>query len=213
MLLILARATHAEPARMIDYLKTENRILRSKLPKRVSLTPAERERLVHRGKPLGSKIKESITIVHPRTFARWVNGETKSIGRRKPQSKGGRPREPEEVRQLVIQMAKENAWGLGRIMGELKKLGLRISKGTVRNILQENGFDLGPNRGEGSWDEFLRMHAKTLWACDFFSKKAWTLGGLVEYFVLFFIQPHHAAGAHRRDFTQPRRPVNGSAGA
>jgi len=33
------------------------------------------------------------------------------------------------------------------------------------------------------------MHAKTLWACDFFSKKVWTLGGLVEYFVLFFIQP------------------------
>jgi len=40
-----------------------------------------------------------------------------------------------------------------------------------------------------SWDEFIKMHAKTLWACDFFSKKVWTLGGLVEYFVLFFIQP------------------------
>jgi hypothetical protein len=26
-------------------------------------------------------------------------------------------------------------------------------------------------------------------ACDFFSKKVWTLGGLVEYFVLFLIQP------------------------
>jgi len=199
LLLILARATHAELARMIDYLKTENRILRSKLPKRVSLTPAERERLVRRGKPLGSKIKELITIVTPRTFARWVKGETNPVGRRKPPSKGGRTRKPEEVRQLVVQMARENAWGLGRIMGELKKLGLSISKGTVRNILKENGFDPGPRRGEGSWDEFLRMHAKTLWACDFFSKRVWTLGGLVEYFVLFFIQPHHAASAHRGD--------------
>ena len=28
---------------------------------------------------------------------------------------------------------------------------------------------------------------ETLWATDFFSKKVWTMGGLVEFFVLFFI--------------------------
>jgi len=65
----------------------------------------------------------------------------------------------------------------------------QISKSTVRNILKEQGFDPGPKRGEGTWDEFIKIHAKTLWACDLFSKKVWTLGGLVEYFVLFFIQP------------------------
>jgi hypothetical protein len=173
LILLLARATSNELAQMVDYLKTENRILRSKLPRRVDLTPAERERLVKHGKPLGTKIKELITIVSPRTFARWLNGETKSVG--KQPGKGGRPRKPEELRQLVVQMAKDNGWGLGRIMGELKKLGIMIAKGTVRNILLENGFDLGPTRGEGSWDEFMKMHAKTLWACDFFSKKVWTL--------------------------------------
>ena len=68
-------------------------------------------------------------------------------------------------------------------------LGLNICKSTVRNILLENSFDLGPLRGEGTWDEFIKIHAQTLWACDFFSKKVWTIGGLVEYFVLFFIQP------------------------
>jgi hypothetical protein len=66
---------------------------------------------------------------------------------------------------------------------------LRTTAEEVRNILLENGFDPGPKRGQGSWDEFIRMHAKTLWACDFLSVKAWTLGGLVEYSVLFFIQP------------------------
>jgi putative transposase len=87
-------------------------------------------------------------------------------------------------------MAKDNGWGLGRILGEFKKLGIRkICKTTVRNILLEYGFDPGPKRGEGTWDDFIKIHAKTLWACDFFSKKVWTLGGLVEYFVLFFIQP------------------------
>jgi hypothetical protein len=38
------------------------------------------------------------------------------------------------------------------------------------------------------------MHATTLWACDFFAKKVWTLGGLVEYFVLFFIQSREDNG-------------------
>jgi putative transposase len=33
----------------------------------------------------------------------------------------------------------------------------------------------------------LKQHASTLWACDFFSKKIWTTGGLIDYFVLFFI--------------------------
>jgi len=87
-------------------------------------------------------------------------------------------------------MAKDNGWGLGRILGEFKKLGIRkISKSTVRNILKEHGFDPGPKRGKGTWDDFIRIHTHTLWSCDFFSKKVWTLGGLVEYFVLFFVQP------------------------
>jgi putative transposase len=186
LLLLLARSTDKEMARMLDYLKTESRILRSKLPKRVACTPAERARLVKVGKPLGPAIKDLITIVTPRTFARWLSGEKVKRVPRKP----GRPRTPKVIRELVVQMAKDNGWGLGRILGELKRLGIRrICKSTVRNILREHGFDLGPTRGEGSWDEFIKIDAKTLWACDFFSKKVWTLGGLVEYFVLFFIQP------------------------
>ena len=108
---VLARATPAEMAGMVDYLKTENRILRSKLPKRVNVTPAEREQLVKRGKPLGKKIKQLITIVSPRTFARWASGETKSVGKRK--AKVGRPRKPEEVRQLVVTDGQGKRLGAG----------------------------------------------------------------------------------------------------
>src|SRR3972149_9627079 len=104
LIMVLARATQAEMAGMVDYLKTENRILRSKLPKRVNVTPAEREQLVKREKPLGKKIKELITVVSPRTFARWMSGETKSVGKRT--AKVGRPRKPEEARRLVVQMAR-----------------------------------------------------------------------------------------------------------
>ena len=72
-------ATHSELAAQVQYLKIENEILRSKLPKRVTVTPAERTRLVKFGKKVGGAIRELITIVTPRTFARWVSGEaTKS---------------------------------------------------------------------------------------------------------------------------------------
>jgi putative transposase len=57
----------------------------------------------------------------------------------------------------------------------------------VRNILKAEGLDPGPKRGEGSWDEFIKRHAATLWATDFFSKKVWTARGPVDVFVLFFI--------------------------
>src|SRR5690606_23178034 len=42
-------------------------------------------------------------------------------------------------------------------------------------------------RREGTWHEFVRRHFKTLWACDFFTIRVWTLRGPLEYYVLFFM--------------------------
>jgi putative transposase len=57
-------------------------------------------------------------------------------------------------------------------MGELKKLGIKPpSRNTVKNILKENGLEPGPKRGAGTWDEFLKIHAASLWQCDFYAKK------------------------------------------
>ena len=81
LLMLIAKATEKELVKMVEYLKTENRILRNKLPKRIEVTPAERDKLVKVGKRLGIKIKELISIVSPRTFMRWVNGEE---SKRKP---------------------------------------------------------------------------------------------------------------------------------
>ena len=190
LLTLLANATESQLAQYVEFLKAENRILRSKLPSKVICTPAERDRLVKLGKPLGAAIKDLITIVTPRSFARWASGGAKKDqpATAKEKRKPGRPRTPEAIRELILQMAKDNGWGLGRILGELKKLGIKaVSKSTVRNILKEQGYDPDPRRGEGTWSEFLKIHAKTLWACDFLTKKVWTKIGLVDYFVLFFI--------------------------
>ena len=60
---LLAAATDTELARMVEYLKAENRILRDKLPRRLIVTKQERNRLVKLGRGLGSALADVITIV------------------------------------------------------------------------------------------------------------------------------------------------------
>lgn len=73
-------------------------------------------------------------------------------------------------------------------MGELKKLGIKPpSRNTVKKILKAAGLDPGPKRGEGTWDDFLKQHAASLWQIDFFSKRILTLKGIREVFVLAFL--------------------------
>jgi hypothetical protein len=109
-LLMLAAASDKALARQVQYLNAENAILRAKLPKRVTVTPAERRRLLKLGRPLGSAIKDLVGIVSPRTFARWACGEgtrPKTI----PAAKPGRPRTTDDVCELVLRLARETGWG------------------------------------------------------------------------------------------------------
>lgn len=59
----------------------------------------------------------------------------------------------------------------------------------VVNILKEAGLPTGPERGERTWDEFLKAHAKTLWACDFLTMRVLTRRGLKYAFALVFVHP------------------------
>jgi putative transposase len=186
LLLLIARLADRELAAVVQYLKAENDVLRSKLPKVVKVTPQERQRLVKFGRPLGSAIRHLITIVSPRTFTRWLNAPP-TIHRAKSR-RPGRPRTPDGIRELVLRLARENDWGDTRILGELRKLSvLTISRSTVVNILKEAGLDPCPKRGEPTWAEFLQAHAATLWQCDFFSHKALTWRGWREFYALVFI--------------------------
>src|SRR4051812_35694223 len=42
-------------------------------------------------------------------------------------------------------------------------------------------------RKTATWKECIRTHMDVLWATDFFTTEVWTLGGLVTYYILFFI--------------------------
>ena len=183
MMVLLSKATDRELARMVSYLKEENRILRARLPEQINTTPRERERLLRFGRNLGKAIHSVVTIVSPSTFLRWLREERKAKPRRR-----GRPRTADDLRKLILRMARENDWGYTRIMGELKKLGITPpSRNTVKRILKAAGLDPGPKRGEGTWDEFLTRHAATLVQCDFLNKRIWTAKGLRDVFVLVFL--------------------------
>jgi len=186
LLLLIAGSTQKELARQVRYLKVENEILRSKLPKRVQVTEKEKNRLAKFAAKLGPALKELVSICHPDTLRRWIRAANQHPA--KKSVKHGRPKTAEEIRELVVKLARENDWGYTRILGEHRKLGIQsISRNTVKNILKEHGLDPDPKRGEGTWDEFLKIHAKTLWQCDFFAKKVLTLKGFRDLYILIFL--------------------------
>ncbi len=63
LLLLIAGSTQKELASQIRYLKIENEVLRSKLPKRVPVTAKERNKLVKFASKLGQALGELVTIV------------------------------------------------------------------------------------------------------------------------------------------------------
>jgi putative transposase len=89
----------------------------------------------------------------------------------------------------VVRMAQENrSWGYDRIVGALANIGYTISDQTVGNILKRHGIPPALERKTTTtWKEFIRTHMDVLVATDFFTTEVWTLGGLVTYYVLFFI--------------------------
>ena len=182
---IVANAAQRQLARTIQYYRHEALTYKELCPKNYRLTPRQRQRILKYGRPLGTKIKDVITIVSPRTFARWASGETKAV--RKP-AKTGRPHTAIDLKELILRLARETGWGYTRILGELKKFGVgKVARSTVVNILGAAGLDPGPKRGEGTWDEFIKAHTETLWQVDFFSKNIWTPHGLIPYFMLVFL--------------------------
>jgi putative transposase len=56
---------------------SRRRVLRARLPKKITTTPEERRKLIKAGRKVSAAIKELISIVTPATFLRWLNAEEK----------------------------------------------------------------------------------------------------------------------------------------
>src|SRR6202140_2295406 len=124
-------------------------------------------------------------LVTPETILRWH----RALVRRRwtyPHRRPGRPPLPDETIELIVRLTRENPrWGYLRIVGELKKLGLAVSKGSVANVLRSNGLRPAPRRAGPTWTEFLRSQAKGIVATDFFTVDTVLLR---RYYVLFVIE-------------------------
>jgi transposase InsO family protein len=174
-----------------EYLVTENRLLRNQITGRVRLSDGERKTLAEIGQKLGKQaLQEVATIVKPNTILGWhrqlvAQKFDGSAQRKAPR----RPATDPELEALIVRMAQENrSWGYDRIVGALANLGHTISAQTVGSILKRHGLPPAPEReATTTWKEFIRTHMEVLVATDFFTAEVWTLGGLVTYYVLFFI--------------------------
>jgi transposase InsO family protein len=193
LVVILAGWLNRQQQEIIDYLRTENRILREAHgKKRILLNDEQRRCLAVKGKILGRKmLAEIASIVTPDTILRWhrtlVAQKWDYSHRRK---KVGRPPVSQEIAGLVLQMARENpSWGYDRIEGALANLGHRISDTTVGNILRDHGIEPSPKRKrQTTWKSFIKTHWDVLGAIDFTTIEVWTRRGLVTYYLLFAME-------------------------
>ena len=193
-LFVIAGWVSREQQQVIEYLRTENTVLREKLgQKRILLSDDQRRRLAVKGKILGYKrLSEFGTLFTPDTVLRWHRQlvAKKWDHSNKRRQAPGRPRVRKAIVELTLQLAKENpTWGYDRIQGALANVGYRISDTTVGNILKSHGIEPAPSRKTtGSWSTFLKAHWDVMAAVDFTTVEVWTSRGLTTFYLLFAME-------------------------
>jgi transposase InsO family protein len=108
--------------------------------------------------------KEVLVIVKPETVIRWHRKGFRLYWRALSRRGPGRPRVPQEVRELIRRLAFENGWGARKIQGELSKLGFAVGLATVSRYLPKRPPDPGRRQ---RWMTFLRNHQDAIAAMDF----------------------------------------------
>src|SRR5215211_7395036 len=150
---------------------------------RPELKPADRVFLAAASRLLPRTSWRSF-VVTPTTLLRW---HRRLVAKRWTYpGRVGRPPVGDEIRELVLRLARENgSWGYQRIAGELRGLGLTVSATTVRKVLRQAGLGPAGVRAGLSWRQFLRAQAHSMLAVDFFTVETVSLRRL---YVLFFIE-------------------------
>jgi putative transposase len=163
-------------------------------------------RLVQGAKHSRTRLSQSLLIFTPETVRRWHHELVRHKWTFSHRPATGRPRIAAELEALIVRLAKENPhWGYSKIEGELRKLGYRIGRSTIRGVLKRQHIPASPVRArQGStWCAFLRQHQQQLLACDFFTVETLRLQTL---YVLFFLEIGtrriHLAGCTARPTAQ-----------
>ncbi|MGH2350444.1 MAG: integrase core domain-containing protein [Chloroflexota bacterium] len=168
-------------------LALENLLLRQQLA--VALRPTrQRPRLERRDRLfwlLARRIcpdwRRHLVLVTPDTVVRWHRRGWRWFWWWRSGRPSGRPRLSAQIRGLIATMSRENVlWGTERIRGELLKLGITVSNGSIRRYR----WRPAPRPPSQAWRTFLANHAHAIWAADLFTVPTLTFRSL---YVLFFI--------------------------
>jgi putative transposase len=102
---------------------------------------------------------QHLAVVRPETVIRWHRQGWKLFWRWRSRPRLWRPRLSAEVRGLIATMARDNPlWGSERIRGELRKLGITVSKRSVQRY-RRRGPAHPPSQ---AWRTFLANHAQAI---------------------------------------------------
>jgi hypothetical protein len=84
---------------------------------------------------IAPRVGNALVFVKPETVIRWHRAGFRSFWRWKSRCRGGRPKVPLEIRQLIRAMSLANPpWGAPRIHGELLKLGIDVGQTLGRQV-------------------------------------------------------------------------------
>ena len=105
-------------------------------------------------------VVNALVIVKPETVIRWHRAGFRLFWRWKSRHRGGRPKVPLEIRQLIRAMSLANPlWGAPRIHGELLKLGIEIGQTSVAKYKETPISRM---------ETFIRNHADGIASIDLF---------------------------------------------
>jgi putative transposase len=130
-----------------------------------------------------SRWRDALVMVKPATVVTWHRKGFRLFWRWKSRPRRpGRPPNTSEVRKLIEEMAQTNVgWGVPRIHGELRKLGIQVSEATVSRYMPKRPAP--PGAGQ-RWSAFLANHLRETLAIDFAVVPTITFGLMYVFFVL-----------------------------
>src|SRR2546428_2035694 len=107
--------------------------------------------------------RRHLLVVRPATVVAWHRRGWRLFWWWRSRCPLGRPRLSPEVRALIAAMSRDNPlWGAERIRGELLKLGVVVSKRSIRRYRWRRH----PGAPGQRWRTFLANHSPRIWAAD-----------------------------------------------
>ncbi len=194
---MIAHAINQRLARRLAYAQQETLVLKEMLrtatgKSKLVFSTKQKRSLALLGKELTVEERQAACqIVRPSTILVWFRQLCAQKYDSSKSRKPGRPQKHRDVRELVLEIARDNlGWGYTKIRDALRTgLGIEIGRSTVASMLAEAGFEPAPERSrKTTWAPFLKRHWDSLYACDFFSVDVLGPFGTVRYMVFFVIE-------------------------